>query len=147
MPLDPDLLLYDREGQLAATVEVRKKPGTSSEWAAQLRQYMLANSGVVQSEFFLVVTADRCYLWRNAGDDELVPPTYVIDMLPLFQPYLEHAGLALSQLDRQTFELVVMAWLGDLVRSETSTAGTGLVHESGLAEAARGGRLDFEMAA
>lgn len=89
-----DLALYNRHGQLTAIAEVKNKPGTSREWATQLRRNTLAHSGHYQAAFFLLVTPDRLYLWKNAGTaPTLIQPQYEINAEPIFTPYFARAGV------------------------------------------------------
>ena len=64
-----DLALYNRDGQLIAVVEVKNKLGTSAIWAAQLRRNILAHGGFQNAPYFLLMTPDRIYLWKDAGTD------------------------------------------------------------------------------
>ena len=81
-----DLALYDRDGQLAALADLRRKLGTSRQWASELRRNILAHGGFPTVKFFLVVTPDRLYVWKDAGaEPRLVKPTYEIDARPLLE--------------------------------------------------------------
>ena len=89
-----DLALYNRNGQLTAIAEVKNKPGTSREWATQLRRNILAHSGHSKADFFLLVTPDRLYLWKNADTTStLIQPHYAINAEPIFAPYFDRAGV------------------------------------------------------
>ena len=148
-----DLALYDRDGRLIAVAEVKNKQGTSREWAAKLRRNILAHGGGhYNADFFLLVTSDRVYLWKNAGAvPTLVQPTYEIDAGPIFAPYFDRAGVSPTDISGPAFELVVAAWLGDLVRSEEQreklTDGQSWLVESGFLTAVRDGRVAYEEAA
>ena len=147
-----DLTLYDRAGRLIAIAEVKNKQGTSPEWAAKFRRNMLVHGGYSQADFFLLVTPDRLYIWKNASTaPTLVQPTYELDAQPLFAPYFERAGISPSDISGQAFELVVAAWLGDLVRSEEQrealTEGQRVLADSGFLAAVRDGRIESEEAA
>ena len=145
-----DLALYDRTGQLIAIAEVKNKLGTSCEWAAQLRRNILAHGGYYSADFFLLVMPDRLYLWKNAGTaPTLTPPTYEVDTQPLFAPYFKSAGVDPRHVSGHAFELVVAAWLGDLVRSgekpEKLANGQNWLVESGFLTAVRDGRIEYEV--
>lgn len=147
-----DLALYDRAGRLIAIVEVKNKQGTSPEWATKFRRNLLVHGGYPQANFFLLVTPDLLYIWKNPDTaPPLVQPTYELDAQPLFAPYFERAGISPSDINGQAFELVIAAWLGDLVRSEEQrealTEGLRVLAESGFLTAVRDGRIEYEEAA
>ncbi len=144
-----DLALYDRSGRLTAIAEIKNKRGTSGGWAAQTRRNMLAHGGSFRADFFLLVTPDRFYLWKNAGiDPEPVPPTYEADAQPEFAPYFESAGVDPLRISGHAFELLVAAWLGDVIRSDGRTEeiaeDRSWLADSGFENAARNGRIEYE---
>jgi hypothetical protein len=153
MATQPDFFLYDRIGRLAAVIEVSAKRGTSSEWAAEFRRNILAHFESFRgAPLFLLVTPDRLYLWKDAPtdlDDESppVPPDYEVDGGLLFSRYLERTTRKLEKVSRSTFELVVLSWLGDLIRQTPDVLGVQELESSGLSEAARNGRIFDPVAA
>lgn len=145
-----DLVAYDRNGQIALIVEVKKKLGTSSEWAAMLRRNMVAHGALPDAKFFLFALPDRFYIWKNvASRPELVRPTFEIDPQPLLQPYFDKVGVTLEKMSGRSFELIIAAWLGDLLHLEATPEGEdkqkGWIVESGLFEAIHRGHLDHEV--
>ena len=89
-----DLALYDPGGRLVALAEIKNKRGTSREWAAQTRRNILALGGFHDADFFLLVTPDRLYLWKNAGTDPVgIPPSYEADAEAIFASYFAGAGV------------------------------------------------------
>jgi hypothetical protein len=148
-----DLALYNNAGRLIAVVEVKNKPGTSREWAAQLRSNVLAHGGFRSSDFFLLITPDKLYVWKDAGiKPAVITPTYVVDAQPILKPYFEAAHIEPAAINGPTFELVVGAWLGDLIRSESkssqvSSTSEDWLTESGLLDAVKNGRVEYEAAA
>lgn len=147
-----DLALYDRDDRLIAVAEVKTKLGTSREWAAQLRRNILAHGGFRAADFFLVVTPDRLYVWKGAGNEPaIVPPTYEMDTRPILEPYFEGTSVDADSISGPAFELVVGAWLSDLIRSETEpeklSKEEGQLAESGLLSAIKSGRVEYEAAA
>jgi hypothetical protein len=153
MSTQPDFFLYDRIGRLAAVVEVSAKRGTTSEWAAEFRRNILAHFETFRgAALFLLVTPDRLYLWKDAPtelEDESppVPPDYEVDGRLLFSRYLEQTRMKLEEISRPAFELVVMSWLGDLIRQTPDALGLYGLEGSGLSEAAKNGRIVDPVAA
>jgi len=144
-----DLALYDRNGQLTAVAEVKNKLGTSREWATQLRRNILAHGRPYNVDFFLLVTPDRLYLWKNAGPTPLlIRPTYETDAQPIFAPYFERAGVDPHHVSGHAFALIVAAWLSDLVRAEEPLEQLNeqkWLVESGFLTAVRDGRIAYEV--
>ncbi|HEV7667433.1 MAG TPA: hypothetical protein VGS22_02835 [Thermoanaerobaculia bacterium] len=146
-----DYSLYDRFGQLAALVEVKSVYGRSAEWASQLRRNLLARGEIPGVAFLLIVTPERVFLWKEASAaDPLAPPDYQIDADPLFRPYLPKSGPAAERraVGGQAFELVVFAWLSDLMRDTDEPAhNPATLADSGFPDAVRQGRIEYQEAA
>ena len=116
-----DLSVDNRNGQLALVVEVKSKINASPEWAARLRRNILAHGTFPKAPYFLMVFPDRFYLWSDAQAlSEQSEPTYTIDALPILQPYFQQAGVTADQISRQSLELIVASWLGEIIHSEKS---------------------------
>lgn len=145
MTAKSDLVLYDRHGQLAALVIIKNKRGTTRDWATQFRRNILASEALPPVPFLLIVTPDRLYLWRGAGNEPvLVPPTYEGDPSPMIEPYFRRSRVDPGQVSSLVFEFIVDAWLSDLIRGDR--AGGWLEH-SGLLSCIHGGRIDHQAAA
>ena len=147
-----DFTLYDRDGRLTAVAEIKNKLGTSRDWAAQTRRNILAHSGSCSANFFLLVTPDHLYMWKDAGTEPVdIPPTYEADSQSAFAPYFERAGVEPHQVSGYAFELLVAAWLGDVIRSaETPEAGAddqNWLAASGFRSALQDGRIEYEAVA
>ena len=151
MPLRADLSLYDAHGALTGIVEVKNRTGTSGQWAAKTRRNLLAHGLGWRAGFFLLITPDRLYIWKDAGDDPTeVPPTYAVDTGRTFDTYLQHARLAPGQMSGYAFELIVAAWLGDLVHgtgSDVDYTGQDWLEQSGFRAAVRDGRVELDTTA
>ena len=148
-----DFVLYDHSGRLAAVVEIKNKLGTSGEWAAQTRRNILAHSRPYNADFFLLITPDPLYLWKGADPDptQVVPPTFETDTRREFAPYFEGAKVDPRQVTGHAFELLVAAWLGDIIRPVSTTdsfpnSQSWLV-ESGFRTAIQDGRVEYETVA
>jgi hypothetical protein len=152
MAAEPDFTLYDRYGRLAAALEVKAKRGTTSRWAAEFRRNLRAYEAFRYAPFFLIVTPDRVYLWKEAPaasgpESSLVSPSFEIDAKPLFEPYLKGTRLKLEEISGPAFELVVMSWLGDLILQLPEVPLQEQLEDSGFSEAAKDGRLTYPAAA
>jgi len=150
---DFDFVLHSRDQRLTTLVEVKSKPNTSSSWATQLRRNRLAHgSPSRRGDYLLLATPDRIYLWKGAGDDSApLHPTFEADARPLFAPYFQRAGVNAEGASPQAFELVVAAWLGDLVRAaeprERLAAQQPWLVDSGFLDAVVGGEIEYATAA
>ena len=147
-----DLALYDPGGRLVALAEVKNKRGTSSDWAAKTRRNILALGEFGDAEFLLMVARDRIYLWKDAGTDPVeVPPDYEVDAEATFAPYFERTGIDPRNVGGYAFELIVAAWLGDVMWPALSTEADGddrdWLARSGFRAAVKGGRIEYEAAA
>ena len=147
-----DLALYNRDGQLIAVVEVKNKLGTSAIWAAQLRRNILAHGGFQNAPYFLLMTPDRIYLWKDAGiAPVLTSPTYEGAAQDILSSYFDQSAIEPSEVSGAAFELIVAAWLENLVRvadkPEDLTSEAIWLVESGLLSAIQDGRLEYEVAA
>jgi hypothetical protein len=148
-----DLSVDNRSGQLTLAVEVKRKMGTSPEWVAKFRRNILAHGTFPQAPYFLMVFPDRFYLWTQAEAQplEATEPNYTIDARPILEPYFKRAGVTADQLSEHSLELIVTAWLGEVIYSEPgpeSMAGAApWLLDSGLSAALAGGRFEREAAA
>ena len=147
-----DLALYNRDGQLIAVAEVKNKLGTSALWAAQLRRNILAHGSFQNAPYFLLMTPDRIYLWKDAGTDPIsVSPTYEKSAQDIFSPYFDKSAIEPNEVSSVAFELIVAAWLESLVRTadkpEDLTSEAAWLVESGLLGAIQDGHLEYEVAA
>ena len=147
MSFRADLALYDRDGRLTAVAEVKNRLGTSRRWAAQTRRNILAHGSLGQSDYFLLVTPDRIYLWKDAGaEPDEVLPNYEGNLEPSFAPYFDKARIDPGRVTGQAFEMLVAAWLSDLTRASSGDPDSGQdwLEESGLRAAARDGHVEHE---
>lgn len=145
-----DFALYDRSGRLTAVAEIKNKLGTSSEWAAQTRRNILAHGGSCSAGFFLLVTPDRLYLWKDAEPVQ-VPPTFEADTREEFAPYFESAKVDPQHLSGNAFEMLVATWLSDITRLAETTEeppdDQGWLAKSGFRTAIRDARIEYEAVA
>jgi hypothetical protein len=139
----PDIVVYDGMDNPVLAVEVKNQHGTDTEWAAQTRRNLLIHGLLPRVRYFLLALPDRFYLWVDKPLPAIENPTYELDPLPYLQPYLDRADLILENLNGANFELLIVSWLIDLVRSgELIGAGNNdWLIESGLLEAIKHGNV------
>ena len=149
MSVRADLALFNSHGRLTAVVEIKSKMRTSIEWAKFTRRNILARWETDGVDFFLLVTPDRLYMWKDSGTRiGPVPPTHNADTTAEFAPYFKGAGVSPKRISGHAFELVVGAWLGDVMRSarraDENTDAQRILVESGLDTAVRDGSIEYE---
>lgn len=147
-----DLSVDGRDGQLALVVEVKRKTNVSLDWAVGLRRNILAHGTFPKAPYFLMVFPDKFYLWSNAeAYQDQSEPTYIVDASPILQPYLERAGVTAEQISGESLELIVAAWLGEIIHvdqaPDTIDDSQKWLFESGLYAAITGGEFEHEAAA
>ena len=147
-----DLAVDNRNGQLTLVVEIKCKTNVSSEWAAKLRRNILAHGTFPQAPYFLMVFPNKFYLWTDVeAHREQSEPTYIIDARPILQPYFERAGVTADQISKQSLELIIVSWLGEIIHAEKppedlNNSQRWLI-DSGLYNALVGGKFEHEAAA
>ncbi len=147
----PDILVRDVNGDAVLAVEVKARRGVGSDWAQQLRRNLIAHGAYVNPRFFVVVTTDEAFLWRDRDHTdrfEVRPPDASARTRELLGDHLPAEG----NLDGRALELVVSAWLNSVASTDalplaTPPASSFLVG-SGLHAALRalGNVIAFEVA-
>jgi hypothetical protein len=91
-----------------------------------------------------LASPDRFYLWKpQASPTELVPPDFEADAREILRPYLAQLGEASRNLSEESWELLVWAWLSELLKSPTAHDEE-FLRSSGLLDELRGTRLQQE---
>lgn len=151
MSIRPDITVYDDEGNLALVVEIKNKTGTDKEWAAKTRRNMFVHGFLPRAGFFLMTLPDRFYLWKGDPSPELEKPAYEVEPGPFFQSYFDEGDMRLDNLSEGGFELLVVAWLSELIRTgelpDVEPQYTQWLVESGLFKAIQRGHVVAEVAA
>lgn len=141
-----DLLLYDAEDELVATVETSPLTGETAEWAADLRARRMRRA-LPATRFYLIVTPDRIFLWKDVLPiAEAIPPTRVIDARPVLDPYYRLMRTAPDRQDQEGFKDLVRFWIADLAgrrRLMPSDSERGWAEETGFLTAINGGMVRY----
>ena len=146
----PDLAVYGPGGELELVVEVKNRSGASPEWVAQLRRNLLADSIIPNARYFLLALPDFFYLWKDGTSSADIAPDYQIDTTQILESYTNGVRESLNDLSGYGFELLVSAWLEDLVHSDLEPKRIDphlrWLFDSGLYEAVKNGSIAIEAA-
>lgn len=140
-----DFLVYDRSGQLVAAVEAKRRLGTSTQWAAELRAGVFEQMPLQDIPFFVLVVPEAIYIWTSTAP-AVAPPTFELDARVVLAPYYERIGVDAAQIHPMAFETLVWWWLRDLTLGSEQTPDPHL-EASGFVSALAGGRLAQQDAA
>ena len=109
-----DILISTRDGQPIGVVEVKNRRDLSREVAMKLRRNMLVHGLLPQIPYFLLLSQDTGFLWKEAWQGRLhAKPTYEFPMGKVVARYLPEIG-AKERLREAQLELLVLQWLSDL---------------------------------
>lgn len=145
----PDIVVYSKDGKIQLVIEIKKKSGVTPEWAANTRRNLLVHAVIQPSPFFLLVSSDYLYLWKNAISVEAEPPDYEANTNDVLSQYTEQSNLNLGDISEYSLEMLVTSWLNDLTRLEPTRKINGTkfdwVYKSGLYEAIKDGSVMTEV--
>jgi hypothetical protein len=127
-------------------VEARNTPARSPEWAARFLRNILARVQIQPAEYFLLALRDHLYLWRRPVA-EPGNPDFEADTASELQTYLSRLNIPLDTLGKSGFEMLIQAWLEDLVDGIVPESGNPWLVESGLADSVRNGYVRLNLAA
>jgi hypothetical protein len=140
-----DIVIYDKHGQLAAIVEAKNVKGASKDWAIKLRRNLYAHGIWPKTPYFLLVLPDRLYIWKDATNlPEIIEPDYEIDLTKLLKPYYDRLGMSADEMSHDSFELFLLAWLGEIARASNGQNQDWLAR-TGLLETIKTGRITAEV--
>ena len=116
-----DILIRDANGQTLAVVEVKNIQNLSRDEAMQLRRN-LADFGIpFQAPFYLLLSQDVGFMWKNSSYENLdVPPMYEFPMEDVVARYSR--GNVGERLYGAVFEILALRWLINLASQPQSTA-------------------------
>lgn len=147
-----DLSVYDKNNQLVLAVEVTRRRGVPTDWAAQYRRNLFAHGTYPHTQYFLLAMPDKFFLWHGGNNSfAKTKPDYIIDAQYLLKSYLTETNLKLEEISEQSLALIVSIWLSDLIHATFDVPpnedAKNLLIDSGLASAVKNGRYAFEEAA
>lgn len=121
-----DIAVYAPDGTLQLVVEVKNRPGASSDWAARMLRNMVAHTAIPNAPYFMLALPDAFYLWEIRGplsqDPRIIEsgfkPDHKIDATRALGSYLDGSPSQLTDISEQGLELLVASWLTDLLNSD-----------------------------
>ena len=131
-----DFVAYDRDGRVLLLAEAKSRHGTSESWAAGLRRNMLSHGLLPSSDYFLIATPERLYLWRQEQPERPeAPPQVTMDAEKVLEPYFRKLKQEPSKIGPEAFEHLVLSWLKDIAQSgERGTSGRNSPDEDASAQ-------------
>jgi len=125
-------------------VEARKTPAPSPEWATRFLRNIFTK--IPPTEYFLLASQHHLYLWHRPAP-EPGSPDFEADTASELQTYLSRLNRPLDTLSKNSFEILIQAWLEDLVDGIVPESGNPWLVDSGLADSVRNGYVRFSLAA
>ncbi len=108
-----DILIKDAKGDTIAVVEVKNIQNLSRDEAMQLRHNLVDFGVPFQAPFYLLLSQDTGFLWKDSSYENLdVPPMYEFPMDDVVARYSH--GKAGERLYGAVFEILALRWLNNL---------------------------------
>jgi hypothetical protein len=108
-----DILIRDANGKTLAVVEVKNIQNLSRDEAMQLRRNLTDFGVPFQAPFYLLLSQDVGFLWKDSSYENLdVPPMYEFPMEDVVARYSH--GKAGERLYGAVFEILALRWLNNL---------------------------------
>lgn len=141
-----DIVVTSPDHTPQLVVEVKNRTDVTPGWAAKLRRNLLTHAAVPPAPFFMLALLDRFYLWKGEHASHDAPADYVVDASELLRPYAGSDGGGQAVGSGYTLELMISAWLQDLLRAEHIERDERLswLFDSGLYDAIRHGAVRTE---
>jgi len=138
----------ERPGEgIRLLVEARNVAAPSPQWAARFLRNLFVHAQIPPADYFLLALRDHMYLWRRPSSDPSAPD-FEGDTASALRPYLAGVEVPLEKLSASSFELLIQAWLGDLVGGTLpESANREWLEASGLADSVRDGSIRSNIAA
>ncbi|HEX6797125.1 MAG TPA: hypothetical protein VF116_05345 [Ktedonobacterales bacterium] len=146
--MSADFRITARDGAPVALVEIKNRQNLSPDVAIQYRRNLLVHGALPRSSFFLLLSQDRGYIWKDASATDLdAAPTQTFPMSHVVERYslIPSDG----RLTGTAFALLVLPWLNDLSsgrRDDCQEPETSLA-QTGFLDAIRGGHVELGVAA
>lgn len=128
-------------------VEAKNTRAASPEWAAEFLHNLLEYVDAPPAEYLLLALRDHLYLWRGPIKTSGAPD-FEGNTAAALRPYLERLTYTLDTLSQSSFQLLIHAWLSDLVAGASpDDDNRKWLEESGLVESIRDASIRTNIAA
>ncbi|HVF99658.1 MAG TPA: hypothetical protein VND68_07455 [Chloroflexia bacterium] len=109
-----DIVIRNLDGNAVAAVEVKNSANLSRDVAIELRRTLIEHGYVPVAPYFLIISQESGFLWKDAGSVALdAPPTQEFSMAPVLRRYLSQVDTK-DRLSGSVLELLVLQWLNEI---------------------------------
>lgn len=144
----PDFVVEAPGRGVQLVVEAKNTVAPSPEWLSRFLRNLFLHAAIPPSEYFLLALRDHLYLWRRPDPESQAPPDFEGDTASILAPYLHYIPGRLDTITERGFELLIYAWLADLVTgAEPPPEAVRWIKGSGLLESIRNGTVRSQLAA
>jgi hypothetical protein len=140
-----DLVVKSSDDNVVLVVEVKARSQVSDEWASTLHRNLLVHGLVPNSAYFLLALPDFFYLWNPGRQVRSDKFDYKVPSQKILSRYLDKDSL--PALSGSSLELVLSAWLGDIMNSvirKDEYPEFNWIFESGLYLSIKGGAVQAQ---
>jgi hypothetical protein len=143
-----DFVVEAPDRGIRLVVEAKNTVAPTPEWPLRFLRNLFVHAAIPRTEYFLLALRDHLYLWRSPDPNGQRPPDFEADTAAILAPYLRAIPNRLETMSERGFELLVYAWLADLVAgAEPEPDAAKWLEDSGLLDSIRNGTITAQMAA
>lgn len=137
-----DVVAFDHHGNPVLAVEIRKKRGTTSNWAKAMRENLMLHEYFYHHvTYFLLGLPDVFYLWEhNEQSGTTQNPDYIINPREVFDDY--YCRL-MNEADHEGLEMIFYTWLSRLSNNDINAPS--FMIKSGLYEKLKNANIRYEV--
>jgi len=144
----PDFVVESPDCGTRLVVEAKNVVAPTPEWLERYLHNLFNLGAIPRSDYLLLALRDHLYLWRRPDPEVQRPPDFEGETAAILAPYLRMVPNRLETITKNGFELIVYAWLTDLVNGTEPEPEAGKWLEgSGLPDSIRNGTITAPMAA